>query len=558
MTALGMPQLQTVALHEPDAMQLAEDLAELVERAQALTGASGVIIALRSYESLVVRTSDGVAPEVGTRIPFPSGVTGLCVTTRKPQTCDSDDLAAQLENAFRAVNARSVVAVPIVRNGEAIGVFAAVSETRVVFTRTHVAVLMTLADVAGSKLAEWPALWDVAPKPSATADVFELDVDSLLTDAPAAPTSAAAKPVPTATVQPFPAPPAATLPESAKEPAASAPATPKKVAVTVPISASVPKRASATFHEPELLPVAENPDVLTAAEDPMRHASVITPKPAVTLVSSTAAKPAVSPIANTAYHTPKSELNRLPLFAGCAAVLALGLGIAFYPRQKPVEPAAAADIATQPTPAPSEGSKLVAVPLKALPSKAVEPAQSAPAVASPTSTPATAKTNETARLVEPPKPIAEKPTPAAAPIELAAGHIKAKPDEAVASPSLGLVASSGKALPDIPAVTAPAAAAVPMHKQVTAVLVPAKRLQGVPPQFPQEAQRRGESGVVTLQISISAEGKVTDARVLSGNPLFVPYSIAAVRQWTYTPARLDGRPVESTAEVSLRFNAKAQ
>jgi hypothetical protein len=51
---------------------------------------------------------------------------------------------------------------------------------------------------------------------------------------------------------------------------------------------------------------------------------------------------------------------------------------------------------------------------------------------------------------------------------------------------------------------------------------------------------------------------VTDARVVTGNLVFAPNSIAAVRQWVYSPARLDGRPVASTAEVSLRFNASAQ
>jgi hypothetical protein len=92
MTAVGMPQLGYTPSPEANELLLAEELAELAERAQALTGAPGVLIALRLGNELVVRTSDGIAPEVGTCIPFPSGVTGLCITSKKPQTSDSADV----------------------------------------------------------------------------------------------------------------------------------------------------------------------------------------------------------------------------------------------------------------------------------------------------------------------------------------------------------------------------------------------------------------------------------------------------------------------------------
>jgi periplasmic protein TonB len=99
-------------------------------------------------------------------------------------------------------------------------------------------------------------------------------------------------------------------------------------------------------------------------------------------------------------------------------------------------------------------------------------------------------------------------------------------------------------------------AVLTVNKAVVAVLVPATRVQGAPPQFPPEARRLGRSGTVKLLISISADGKVTDARVLTGDLMLRPASIMAVRNWVYTPARLDGKPVASTAEVNLRFNAE--
>ena len=76
---------------------------EIAERAESFTGATGVMIALKRRNELVVRTSIGIAPEVGACIPWPSGVTGLSVTTKKPQTCASADAEAQLEAVFRAL-----------------------------------------------------------------------------------------------------------------------------------------------------------------------------------------------------------------------------------------------------------------------------------------------------------------------------------------------------------------------------------------------------------------------------------------------------------------------
>jgi TonB family protein len=111
------------------------------------------------------------------------------------------------------------------------------------------------------------------------------------------------------------------------------------------------------------------------------------------------------------------------------------------------------------------------------------------------------------------------------------------------------MAVSGRTLPDLPAVSIPAASLAPRNS----VLVPAMLVQGRTPQYPEAAKRMGPVGMVKLHISISADGKVTDVRALSGDPFLRQASIAAVREWVYRPAYLDGKPVPSTAEVSLRF-----
>jgi protein TonB len=255
----------------------------------------------------------------------------------------------------------------------------------------------------------------------------------------------------------------------------------------------------------------------------------------------------------TPYRTQKSKRNYVPFIGGFAAVVVLGLAVAFYPwHNNNAAPVASASAPVETARATTPPTSPVAV---SSPKSSVEPpvavATSAPAAA--TSVPA--KSTETVPAATQPKPAAGRTAQDSAPVlHLASSQPKVKSEEPVESPTLALVGAASKSLPDLPLVATPSAA-LAVRKPVAAVLVPAARLRGAPPQFPAEAKTMHRSGVVKLQISIDADGKVTDARVLTGDLLFRPASIAAVRDWVYSPARLDGKPVASTAEVNLRFNA---
>ena len=554
MTTVGMPELRYTPQPQPNGVLLAEELAELAERAQLLIGATGVIIALRKNNELVVRTSDGIAPEVGASIPFPSGVTGLCLTTKKPQTCGSADVEAQLETSFRALNVRSVLGVPIEQHGEVCGVLAVLSQMPAMFSRTHVAVLMTLADVIAGKLAQYREPSD-APRPtsSVSGQVVEIDVQSLLADAEPLPAAEPPKPAPTREAPVMASQPATTV---RVEPVAATPVmreTPAPIAM--PSRPRPAKPLSALRQEPAESPMPMDPDVLSPAEDPRQHGSVISPKPVLVATGHSTSKPVTSPVMHaTPHRTQQSKRSYVPFVGGFAAVVVLGLAAAFYPRHNnAAAPVATASIATEQAHVAAAPPSPIAV---SSPKSSVEPpatvATSEPA-ASATITP---KNTETPPTAAQPKPPAEHTARQSAPIlQLASSQPKVKSEEPVESPTLALVGASNKSLPDLPLVAAPAAA-LAVHKPVAAVLVPAARLRGMPPQFPTEARTMHRSGGVKLLISISADGRVTDARVLSGDVLFRPASIAAVREWVYSPARLDGRPVASTAEVSLRFNAE--
>jgi protein TonB len=79
-------------------------------------------------------------------------------------------------------------------------------------------------------------------------------------------------------------------------------------------------------------------------------------------------------------------------------------------------------------------------------------------------------------------------------------------------------------------------------------------LTRVEPAYTEPARRAGIEGIVELEVSIDAAGKVTDVEVARGLPLGLSESAAdAVRRWTWRPARAAGGPVASRKAVRVRF-----
>jgi hypothetical protein len=68
--------------------------------------------------------------------------------------------------------------------------------------------------------------------------------------------------------------------------------------------------------------------------------------------------------------------------------------------------------------------------------------------------------------------------------------------------------------------------------------------------YPPQALFGGE---VLLDALIGADGKPTDVRVASGDAPFVDAALSAVGTWTFTPAHMDGRVVESRIGIVFQF-----
>jgi len=81
-----------------------------------------------------------------------------------------------------------------------------------------------------------------------------------------------------------------------------------------------------------------------------------------------------------------------------------------------------------------------------------------------------------------------------------------------------------------------------------------KLTKRVAPVYPKEAFDSKLTGIISLEVIIGADGKVTQVRPVSkGDPLLVKAAEDAVKQWVYKPTLIDKMPVEVVTLVSINF-----
>lgn len=88
----------------------------------------------------------------------------------------------------------------------------------------------------------------------------------------------------------------------------------------------------------------------------------------------------------------------------------------------------------------------------------------------------------------------------------------------------------------------------------------AKKPRGIkqgPPMYPREMARAWVVGSVTISFVIDKSGDVRNAYVVeSNNPWFERPALDAMEKWKFSPAELDGRPVNTRALQRIDFNMK--
>lgn len=97
-------------------------------------------------------------------------------------------------------------------------------------------------------------------------------------------------------------------------------------------------------------------------------------------------------------------------------------------------------------------------------------------------------------------------------------------------------------------------APTPATNECADPVVKPKPLHVVQPAFTQEAQGAGITGKVRVEITISATGEVTAARVIEGLGYGLDEAaLEAAKQSTFSAATRCGEPVETTFTIGMRF-----
>lgn len=80
-----------------------------------------------------------------------------------------------------------------------------------------------------------------------------------------------------------------------------------------------------------------------------------------------------------------------------------------------------------------------------------------------------------------------------------------------------------------------------------------RKVKHVNPSYPSIAKQARVQGIVILECTIDAQGRISDVRVLRGIPLLDQAAIQAVRQWVYEPTLIDGVPTPVIMTVTVNF-----
>lgn len=109
----------------------------------------------------------------------------------------------------------------------------------------------------------------------------------------------------------------------------------------------------------------------------------------------------------------------------------------------------------------------------------------------------------------------------------------------------------------VPPPPAPAPPPPPAAPDAPPASVRGVQFAPLPPVYPSAAAKNHQSGSVVMKVLVGEDGKVKDAVVERSEPagVFDEASLEAVRNWRFTPAMENGKPVEGWVRVPIDFQA---
>lgn len=151
------------------------------------------------------------------------------------------------------------------------------------------------------------------------------------------------------------------------------------------------------------------------------------------------------------------------------------------------------------------------------------------------------------------KPNRQKPLPTVTePVKTAAPAAEAKAETTTTAPSAAAPLSASAATADTATTEHSTANAVP----VSARVLNATAQYNAPPVYPQLSRRLREQGTVLLELTVLANGTVTDVIVLSssGYPRLDQAALSAVQQWRYQAARRGNQSIDYRYRQRVEFS----
>ena len=98
-----------------------------------------------------------------------------------------------------------------------------------------------------------------------------------------------------------------------------------------------------------------------------------------------------------------------------------------------------------------------------------------------------------------------------------------------------------------------AAAAASAQEAMTTANAMTRLTKKLSPTYPVAAKQLNVTGQQEVTIVVDEAGNVVDAKVVKGNALFTQSSLAAVKEWKFTPLVKDGQAVKFSTIVVFNY-----
>ena len=155
---LSSEQLLAIIATQTEIAKLGLDLegvmALVAQQAHSITRAAGAVVELAEGDEMVYRAVAGaVANQLGLRLKRATSLSGLCVANATPLYCEDSELDSRVDRqACRRVGLRSMVIVPLIHHGVAVGALKVFSPEVSAFGDNDVQILSLMSDLIAAAM----------------------------------------------------------------------------------------------------------------------------------------------------------------------------------------------------------------------------------------------------------------------------------------------------------------------------------------------------------------------------------------------------------------------